>query len=130
MDRGKLDHKSVPGVIVEVTEHDNYRIACKGGVLKDCLGGQRCQVENIKRVKHYDLQEAFDNWKFMRKISIREALTFISKMGGQGFFFCNCKGNCDKNTCNARKIIGNATANATPPTLGALTTIDVMNTCN
>jgi hypothetical protein len=41
VDRGKLHHKSVPGVIVEVTEHDNYRIACKGGVLKDFLGGAK-----------------------------------------------------------------------------------------
>ncbi len=48
MERGKLDHKSVPGVIVEITEHGNYRIACKGGVLKDGLGGQRFQIEKIK----------------------------------------------------------------------------------
>ncbi len=33
--------KSVPGVIAEVTEHDIYRIACKHGVLKTCLGAQR-----------------------------------------------------------------------------------------
>ena len=103
VDRGKLDHKSVPGVIVEVTEHDNYRIACKGGTLKECLGAQRFQVETLKKPKHYDLDEPFSNWQFMRKISIREALTYISKMGGQGFFFCNCKGKCDKNNCKCRK---------------------------
>jgi hypothetical protein len=84
----------------------------------------------MKKVEHYGLQEAFGNWRFMRKIAIREALTFISKMGGQGFFFCNCKGSCDKTHANARKIIGNATANATPGTMGALTTIDVMNSFN
>ncbi len=50
MDRGKLDHKSVPRVIVELTEHDNYIIACKGGVLKDCLGGQRFQVEKSREL--------------------------------------------------------------------------------
>ncbi len=48
VDRGKMDHKSVPGVIVEVTKHDNYRIACKGGVLKECMGAQRFQVESLK----------------------------------------------------------------------------------
>jgi hypothetical protein len=37
VDRGKLDCHSVPGVVCEVTEHDNYCIACNGGVLKDCL---------------------------------------------------------------------------------------------
>jgi hypothetical protein len=103
VDRGKLHHKSIPGVIVEVTEHDNYRIACKGGTLKECLGVQRFQVETLKKPEHYDLDEPFSNWQFMRKISIREALTFISKMGGQGFFFCNCKGKCDKNNCKYRK---------------------------
>jgi hypothetical protein len=49
VNRGKLDCKSVPGVIVEVTEHDNYRISCKGGVLKDCLGTQRFQIEKSRK---------------------------------------------------------------------------------
>ncbi len=44
-------------------------------------------------MKNYDLQEASGNQKYTRKISIWEALAFISKKGGQGFFFCNCKGN-------------------------------------
>jgi hypothetical protein len=103
VDRGKLDHHSVPGVIVQVTDHDNYRIACKGGVLKECLGAQRFQVEPIKKAEHYELEEAFRCWETMRKISIREALTFISKMGGQGAFHCSCKGACNKNTCKCRK---------------------------
>ncbi len=62
MDRGKLDHKSVPGVICEVTEHGNYRIACKGGVLKDCLIAQCFQVEDLKKPEHYDFQDALENW--------------------------------------------------------------------
>ncbi len=82
VDRGKMDHKSVPGVIVEVTKHDNYRIACKGGVLKECLGAQRFQVESLKDTAHYDLDVAFRSWSTMKKISIREALSHISKMGG------------------------------------------------
>jgi hypothetical protein len=55
-----FDHNSAPGVIVEVTEHDNYRIAYKGGVLKDCLGAQKFQIEKIKKAEHYDLPEAFE----------------------------------------------------------------------
>jgi hypothetical protein len=43
VDRGKLDQKSIPGVICEVTEHNNYRIVCKGDVLMDCLMHQRFQ---------------------------------------------------------------------------------------
>ena len=62
MDRGKLDHKSVPGVICEVTEHGNYHIACKGSVLKDCLIAQCFQVEDLKKPEHYDFQDALENW--------------------------------------------------------------------
>jgi hypothetical protein len=39
--KGKLDHKSVPGIICKIMEHSNYSIFCKGGVLKDCLMKQR-----------------------------------------------------------------------------------------
>jgi hypothetical protein len=37
VDRGNLDHKSVPGVACEVREQDNYRIVCKDNMLKDSL---------------------------------------------------------------------------------------------
>jgi hypothetical protein len=103
VDRGKLDHKSVPGVICEVTEHNNYRIVCKGGVLRDCLMRQRFQVEEIKKAEHYGLETALQNWQTRDKISIREALRAISMLGGQGVFFCNCKGKCIKFNCKCRK---------------------------
>lgn len=103
VDRGKMDHKSVPGVICEVTEHSNYRIVCKGGVLKDCLMATRFRVEAIKRAEHYGLEHALKDWETKPRISLREALRAISVMGGQGFFFCNCKGNCDKNSCKCKK---------------------------
>jgi hypothetical protein len=103
VDRGKLNHKSVPGVVCEVTEHGNYRIVCKGGVLKDCLMAQHFQLEEIKKPENYDLQNALENWQGAKRISICEALRVISLLGGQGFFFCNCKGNCKKNGCKCRK---------------------------
>ncbi len=98
MDRGKLNHKSVPGVICVVKEHGNYQIVCKGGVLKDCLMAQR-----MKKPEHYDLQTALENWQWGKQISIHEALRAILMLGGQGFFFCNCKENCKKNGCKCRK---------------------------
>ncbi len=51
VDRGKLDHKTVPRVIVEVTEHDNYRIACKNGVLKDFLVGKDFRLKKSREWK-------------------------------------------------------------------------------
>ncbi len=70
VDRGKLDPHSVPGVVCEVTEHDNYHIACNGGVLKDCLPWGRFQIEMIKKAEHYELQAALDNWQTQKRISI------------------------------------------------------------
>ena len=55
VDRGKLDHKSVPGEICEVTENGNYQILCKCGLLKDCLMAQHFQVEELKKPEHYNL---------------------------------------------------------------------------
>jgi hypothetical protein len=124
VDCGKLDHKSIPRVIMEVMQHDNYRIACKGGVLKDCLGAQRFQVEPIKKAEHSVLEEAYSNWNFMQQMSIRESLTYISKIGGQGNFFCNCKGKCDKNTCKCKKMVRSATASVTQETHAVLTTFN------
>ena len=68
VDRGKLDPHSVPGVVCEVTEHDNYRIACNGGVLKDCLGRGRFQIEMIKKAEHYDLQDVLESWQTKKRI--------------------------------------------------------------
>jgi hypothetical protein len=48
----------------------------------------------------------------------------------KGSFSVIVRVNVIKTHVNARKIIGNATANSTEGTLGALTTIDVMDTCN
>ncbi len=56
-------------------------------------------MEHIKKAEHYDLVDALQNWETKPNISIHQALTAISMMGGQGSFFCNCKGSCDKNTC-------------------------------
>jgi hypothetical protein len=58
VDHGTLDHKSVPRAIVEVTPHEKYRIACKCGVLKDCLGAQRFQGETIKKTEDNEIEEA------------------------------------------------------------------------
>jgi hypothetical protein len=93
----------VPGVVCQVTEHNNHRIVCTGGVLKDCLIFTRFWVEPINRAEHYGLSDELQDWEAKPKISIREALHVISIMGGQAFFFCNCKESCDKNSCKCKK---------------------------
>jgi hypothetical protein len=115
VDRGKMDHKSVPGVVCQVTEHNNYRIVCKGVVLKDCLMLKRFRVEHIKRAEHYGLEDALQDWERKPKISIHEALRALSMLGGQGFYFCSCKGTCDKNSCKCRKNGRQCNSNVTLP---------------
>ena len=107
-----MDHKSVPGVVCQVTEHNNYRIVCKGGMLKDCLMRTRFQVEPIKRAEHYGLSDALQDWDIKPNFLIREALQAISMVGGQGFFFCNCTGSCD---ANAKRMEGHTTVSVTLP---------------
>jgi hypothetical protein len=77
---------------------------------------QRFQAEGIKKAKRYGLETALENRQTKDKISIPEALCAISMLGGQGFFFCNCKGNCNKNNCKCKKMEGSATASVTLPT--------------
>jgi hypothetical protein len=85
VDRGKMDHKSVPGIVCQVTKQNNYRILSKGSVLKDCLMSTRFKVEPIKKAEHYGLENVLQDWEKKPKISIHEALHAISMMGGQGF---------------------------------------------
>ncbi len=54
--------------IHEVTEHDNYRIACNGG--NDYLAQGQFPIEMIKKAEHYDLQDALENWQMKKRISI------------------------------------------------------------
>jgi hypothetical protein len=63
---------------------------------------QRFQVEPITKAEHYGLEDALQNWETISKISTHEALCAISMMGGQSFFFCNCKESCDEISCRAK----------------------------
>jgi len=49
------------------------------------------------------LEDAFKEWKGMSKISEREAARKTSKVGGQGFIECSCKGKCNTNSCSCKK---------------------------
>lgn len=101
VDRGKTDPLHVPGVVVAVTDHNNYRIACKGGILKDCLSRGDLIVEEKQTALLYGLEEytTTADISTIKTISVRQALANISPVGGQGVFKCSCKGKCDSNKC-------------------------------
>jgi hypothetical protein len=104
VDRGKCDHRTVPGVVLHMTEHDNYHIGCIGGVLKDCLSREALRVENGKTPASYGLENLLSvEWTSLKKISVREALANYSPVGGQGMIHCSCKGKCMENRCACKK---------------------------
>ena len=49
------------------------------------------------------LADAFKEWKDMNKISKREAARRTSKIDGQGFIKCSCKGKCNTYSCSCKK---------------------------
>ena len=103
VDRSKVDHRSIPGLICEATEHDQYRIVCAAGVLKSTLYRGAFFVDAWKTPAVYGLQDALTNWQQKKRVSVREALAHISMVGGQGHVHCGCKTKCDNNRCSCKK---------------------------
>jgi hypothetical protein len=103
VDRSKTDPHHIPGIVVELTDHGYYRIACSGGLLKNCYAREHFMVETNQSPEAHDLQNLTEMWPAMKKISVRQALQCISPTGGQGFTKCGCKGDCLKSNCKCFK---------------------------
>jgi hypothetical protein len=84
VDRGKLDHKSIEGVICE-----------KAAFLSPAC----CVVDfglEQKIAEHYDLWSELDFGKMQNEFR-QEKHYVLSMMERQGFFFRQCKSKCNKN---------------------------------
>jgi hypothetical protein len=103
VDRAKTDVMDLPCVVVEITSQKNYRLAAKGGVLRNVYPRSELILENDATPELRGLADALTNWRTMRLLSVREALAIISPTGGQGFFKCNCQGKCDDRKCKCKK---------------------------
>ena len=99
VDRTKIDPKRLPCVVVEITAREQYRLACKAGVLDKVLQRQGFLHESNKTPVFYGLNEALQNWRTMKKISIRTGSGTNAPSGGQGHLHCNCSGKCDTKRC-------------------------------
>ncbi len=106
VDRTKVDSGNLVGVIVEMnSEKSVAKVATKYGLLSRSYAYHKLQPVSEKannRVTN-DVQDAFENWRSMPKITEREAARFVSSVGGQGVLKCNCKGDCRSNTCACKK---------------------------
>jgi hypothetical protein len=99
VDRSKIDPKRLPCVVVEVTPREQYRLACKAGVLDKVLQRQDFLHEANKTPVFYGLNAVLQNWRTMKKVSIRTGSGVIAPSGGQGHLHCNCSGKCDTKRC-------------------------------
>ena len=107
VDRGHCDTQRLPGIVVEVTEHDGFyfhKVAVKGGVLQSALTRAELEHEVHIQPPAFDgLTTLIDIWRTLPTISLREAVRKISLTGGQGFLRCSCKGGCLTRRCACRK---------------------------
>ena len=99
VDRSKIDPKRLPCIVVEVTPKQQYRLACKAGVLDMVLNRGDFAYEPNKTPVFYQLQDALQNWRTMKKVSIRTGSGHIAPSGGQGHYHCSCNGICDSKRC-------------------------------
>ena len=102
LDRSHSDDRRLPGVIVDVTIHDDtrfYKVGVVGGVLKDAY--QRRDLVHERDIEDvaYGLENVVATWKTAKRISIREAVANISMTGGQGYLKCMCTTACRSQRC-------------------------------
>ena len=103
VDRTKVDGSNLTGVAVQILENGNVRVAVKSGVLQTTYARHNVSVVtgagNNRTL--LGLDECFQEWQGMPRITEREAARSVAIAGGQGhgLIKCNCKGKCDTNRC-------------------------------
>ncbi len=106
VDCTKVDGGNICGVVVTIDKKKSTcRVAVKQGLLHRAYAYHKLkpvpEASNIRNV--LDLQDAFEDWRLLPKISEREAARFVSSVGDQGIIHCNCRGSCVTNSCTCRK---------------------------
>jgi hypothetical protein len=76
-----------------------------------------------------DLEDVFNNWKGLPKITEQDAACFVSSVGGQGMVKCNCKGDACPTAAHAKKLVGYAALAVTGTANAARTTMTRKRYC-
>jgi hypothetical protein len=87
VDRGHTDAKRLPGVVVNITIHDEvrfYEVACIGGRLPTKYIRRDLIYEPTIPPSAYSLDGIVNDWKSLPKISLHKAVELNSITGGQG----------------------------------------------
>lgn len=94
-DRGRLDCRNVPGIVMAV-RNGNYQIGTKHGIVK----GWFSRNHVIKADYEIMSREMVDE---VHVLPFRRITTLHSRHGGQGFTKCSCQGLCMTKRCQCRK---------------------------
>ena len=112
VDRAKLDNPNATMVILGTTEHDNYIIGNKAGVYREKVSRSHLHYVPLATPVLVGLDSVLDAYRAevlcgvetLPRVGIRKVAAACSvKVGGQGMFHCECKGDCSSNRCSCKK---------------------------
>ncbi len=106
VDRSHTDGRRLPGVIVDISIHDEmrfYKVGVVGGILKDSDTRPDLIYESNLVPNDYDLEGVLEQWRNLPKISVHQAVANISQTGGQGHLKCSCTIACRTPKCTCFK---------------------------
>jgi hypothetical protein len=106
VDCTKVDGANFAGVVVSINkDKSTCQVAVKQGLLHRAYVYHVLEPvpEASNNLDAMDLQDAYDNWRSLPKVTEREAAHFISSVGGQGVIHCHCRGSCTTNSCSCKK---------------------------
>lgn len=94
-DRGRLDCRNVPGVVLEA-KNDLYKIGTEHGLLSSRLSRNQIIKADFQIISR-------QNVKTDITLPFRRIAALHSRFGGQGFTKCSCKGLCSTKRCQCLK---------------------------
>ncbi len=102
VDTVKVDGGNLVGVIISINpSKSTAKVAVKDGLLKQSYSYHKLSPVNANANNPVvnDLEESFQDWQGIAKISEREAACILLSVGGQGVVKCCCKGDCMSKRC-------------------------------
>ena len=97
LDRGRCEHPNLKAVVLEKHPHGHlWKLGCSSGVLDQWYSRNQFQPTLEKFMSKDDVP-------MEQEISLRSAARQESISGGQGYFRCNCTGNCQTKRCKCFK---------------------------
>lgn len=93
-DRGRLDCRNVPGVVLKV-HNDMYQVGTKHGIINTMLSRNQIIEANFQMVTADQVKDTV--------LPMRSIAQLHSRHGGQGFKKCSCNGKCGTARCTCKK---------------------------